>query len=145
MVLSTLVISALALSRPSLADFDEDDYRVSESEIDLGRPREWPNNNFDLFNTCSSSGAGAGGVGNRLGPPARVAQQQLRPFQHLLQLWCRRRRSRKSTWAARASGPTTTSTFSTPAPALVPAPEESEIDLGRPREWPNNNFDLFNT
>merc|ERR1719464_749797 len=54
MVLSQLIIGALALAKPSLADLDEDDYRVSEP-VDLGRPREWPNPSFDLFSTCPGS------------------------------------------------------------------------------------------
>merc|ERR1719192_2223716 len=57
MVLSTLIVGAL-LASPSLADFDEDDFRVSEPVL-AGRPPEWPNNNFDLFDTCPGSGARA--------------------------------------------------------------------------------------
>jgi len=58
MVFTQLLIGALYLAKPSLADLDEDDYRVSEDlAVDLGRPREWPNPSFQLFDTCPGSGA----------------------------------------------------------------------------------------
>jgi len=63
MVLSTLIVGALALAKPSLAHLDEDDFRVSEEEdteqIVLGKPPEWPDNSFDLFSTCANSQARA--------------------------------------------------------------------------------------
>jgi len=53
MVLSTLLVSSLAVA--SLADFDQDDWRVSEETTELAqRPPEWPANS-NLFATCPSS------------------------------------------------------------------------------------------
>jgi len=55
MVLSTLIVG-LALASPSLADLDQDDWRVSDEPAVLDqRPPEWPNPNFQLFSTCPSS------------------------------------------------------------------------------------------
>jgi len=63
MVLSTLIVGALALASPSLAHLDEDDYRVSEDpkleQVVLGKPPEWPDNSFNLFSTCANSQARA--------------------------------------------------------------------------------------